>query len=142
MRKTDWITALLGLIAASSAACGDTPTAPAPTPTRPAIVAPVGSPEPRPPEPLPLTVLWGVVYEKTEAGRVPVAGVHVEDSNTHLSSKTDAAGRYRLDFTGIDRSWFPGVASLYIAKDGFNTMSQWAVAVAGDTRLDIEVVRR
>jgi hypothetical protein len=138
MRKTTWITALLGLIAASSAACGDTPTAP---PPRPPIVAPVSSPEPRPPEPLPLTVLWGVVYEKTEAGRVPVAGVHVEDSNTHLSSKTDAEGRYRLDFTGIDRSWFPGVASLYIAKDGFNTMSR-TVAVAGDTRLDIEAGRR
>ena len=142
MRKSNWITALSGLIAASIAACGDMPTAPAPTPTRPATVAPVSSPEPPPPDPLPLTVLWGVVYEKTEAGRVPVAGVHVEDSNTHWSSKTDAEGRYRLDFTGVDRSWFPGFASLYIAKDGFKTMSRWDVTVAGDTRLDIELVRR
>lgn len=93
-------------------------------------------------EPLPPSVLWGVVYEKTASGQVPIAAVHVEDSNTHISSKTDAEGRYRLEFSGIERSLFDGFASLYVAKEGYQTISQWETAVTGDTRLDIEIVRR
>jgi hypothetical protein len=42
----------------------------------------------------------------------------------------------------LDHGFVRVAASLYFAKDGFNPMSQWEVAVAGDTRLDIEVVRR
>jgi hypothetical protein len=92
-------------------------------------------------EPLPPSVLWGVVYERTASSQMPVAGVHVEDSNLHMSSKTDAEGRYRLDFSGIDRSSFDGFVSLYVAKEGYRTISRWEMAVTGE-RLDIEIVRR
>lgn len=91
-------------------------------------------------EPIGLSVLWGVVYERTASGPVPIAGVHVEDSYMHLSSKTDAEGRYRLDFGGIDQ--FEGFVSLYVAKEGYRTLSQYETTVGGDTRLDIEIVRR
>ena len=93
-------------------------------------------------EPLPPAALSGVVYETTAAGRVPVAGVHVEDSNTHISSTTDAEGRYRLVFEGIDRSLFDGSVSLYVAKQGYQTISRLEMGVSGDTLLDIEIVRR
>lgn len=91
-------------------------------------------------EPITPSVLWGVVSERTASGLAPVAGVHVEDSNIHMSSKTDADGRYRLDFSGIDV--FEGFVSLYVAKQGYRTISQWETTVSGDTRLDIDIVRR
>lgn len=91
-------------------------------------------------EPIAPSVLWGVVYERNASGQVPVAGVHVEDSYMHLSSKTDAEGRYRLDFSRIDL--FEGFVSLYVAKEGYQTVSRWQMGVSGDTRLDIEIARR
>jgi carboxypeptidase family protein len=81
-------------------------------------------------EPLPLASLSGVVYEKTAA-----------DSNTHISSKTDEAGRYRLVFEGSECSLFDGSVTLYVAKEGYQTMG-WEMGVSGDTHFDIEIMRR
>ncbi len=211
-RKTDWITALLGAIAVacatSTAACGDTPTAPEPrtinslsgtvrdvcglVPLEGAVVTHTGTSRSvttdrrgayliyelpsgssiitvamdgyesvttsvdvfgvtpldlrlvpvRPREPLPPAALSGVVYEKTAAGQVPVAGVLVEDSNTHISSKTDAEGRYRLVFESRECSRFDGSVSLYVAKEGYQTIGRSEIGVSGDTHLDIEIMRR
>ena len=91
-------------------------------------------------EPLGPSALWGVVYERTPSGELPVAGVHVEDSNTHLSTKTDAEGRYRLDFAFMG-GLFDSFVRLYVAKEGYQTISL-EMGVVGDTRLDLEIVRR
>lgn len=84
--------------------------------------------------------LFGVVYEKTAAGEAPIAGALVEDSMTHMSTVTDAAGRYRLDFKGVNLGNTDGFVHIYVAKEGFQTFTRWVVP-EGDTRLDIELVR-
>lgn len=83
----------------------------------------------------PLSSLTGIVYESTAAGRVPLADVHVENSNNHESTSTDAAGRYRL--SQIEDSQ----ATLYVNKPGYLVVSQRQIAVRGDQTLDIELIR-
>lgn len=92
-------------------------------------------------EPPPPPMLSGVVYEKTTAGQVPIAGVRVGDSDSQLVSVTDVNGRYRLDFQGVDLGLRDGFVHLYADKDGFHSDARWVV-VDGDTRLDIELIRR
>ena len=82
-----------------------------------------------------LSVLSGIVYEVTGAGRVPVEKVHVENSNNHESTLTDSDGRYRLSF--IEDSQ----ATLFVNKAGYRVISQLPVVVRGDQTLDIEMVR-
>ena len=86
-------------------------------------------------EAAPFSSLSGIVYEWTAAGRVPLANVHVENSNNHESTRTDAEGRYRLSF--IEDSQ----ATLYVNKAGYEVISQRQVTVRGNQTLDIELIR-
>lgn len=79
--------------------------------------------------------LSGMVYEVTADGRIPLEKVHVENSNTHESMLTDAEGRYRL--LSIEGNQ----VTLYVNKPGYREISQRAVTVQGDQRLDIELVQ-
>ena len=83
----------------------------------------------------PLSSLSGIVYESTAGGRVPLANVHIENSNNHESTRTDAEGRYRLSLIE------DGQATLYVNKPGYLVISQRQVSVRGDQTLDIELIR-
>ena len=94
--------------------------------------------------------LSGVVFEMTGTGRVPIEGVELYcdgcgDPLGHTFAYTDADGHYRFDWT------LNGATPLFVGKDGYalagnqplGSMSGSIVApVAGDTRFDIELVRR
>ena len=100
--------------------------------------------------------LSGVVYELTAEGTVPIAGAAVYcepcGAETHSWSKTDANGFY--SFFGV---WLDAVPTrINVAKAGFVDPPGLAkttppnpsgpgwreVRVDGDTRFDIELVRR
>ena len=137
-------------------ACGsdDTtpiPTAPPPPPPSPATPTP-------PPAPPTLYTLAGVVFEVTSTGNVPIGGVEVYcepcgPPDGHSSRMTGADGVYSFDGGG-------GVASghiqMLVAKRGYVLPNQpdmsgpsgdgWmgsvTVPVTGDTRFNIEIIRK
>jgi hypothetical protein len=102
------------------------------SPTSPsASVAPTPS---APVSPIAFT-LSGVVFEVTATGTTPVRGVQVEEYDRHTSATTDADGVYRISgvsggriFVGFD-------------KEGYQS-NRSSVTVNGDTRFDIEAIRR
>jgi hypothetical protein len=94
--------------------------------------------------------LSGVVFEVTPAGRLPVEGVMLYCDGCgspvgHTYTDTDANGQYRFE-------WSPnGSTPLWVSKAGYalagnqplGTMPGYIVpTVDGDTRFDIELVRR
>ena len=127
------------------------------------IQQPAATVAPRPPAawpPGPFTAdvtLSGVVFEVTPTGPLPIEGavVYCElcGEETHSWTRTDANGFYR--FTGV---WALGgiPTSVWIGKDGFldpvglqrptppNPLGPgWReVPIDGDTRFDVELVRR
>jgi len=92
--------------------------------------------------------LSGMVFETTAAGQTPVEGVEIYcDScgspDGHTFVYTDATGFYSLSWT------MNGSHSLLIRKTGFEVVGPNGeprgtihATVRGDTRLDIELVRR
>ena len=94
--------------------------------------------------------LSGVVFELTAMGRTPIQGVSVYcdscgDPLGHTSSDTDANGFYSFSWTAN------GQTPLIVRKEGYGLagdlpagpVNGWIVAaVNGDTRFDIELVRR
>lgn len=128
------------------------------SPTAPSKVPSASSPPP----PGPVTsrmaevTLSGVVYELTAAGIAPIAGAAVYcepcGAETHSWSLTDSNGFY--SFFGV---WLDAVPTrISVGKEGFVDPPQlpkttppnpsgpgWReVRVDGDTRFDIELVRR
>jgi hypothetical protein len=84
--------------------------------------------------PLVRFTLSGTVFEVTAAGPTPVAGVHVENSNIHDSTQTDEKGLFSVTV-------FRGDTYLYVAKTGYLDASR-TVSIGGDTRVDIQLVRK
>jgi hypothetical protein len=91
--------------------------------------------------------LSGLVYELTEAGQVPIEGVEVYcDScgspDGHTFVDTDADGFYSLSWTTN------GVHPLLVRKAGYalavtrDPSGRISATVNGDTRFDIQLVRR
>ena len=93
-------------------------------------------------------VLSGVVFEITEAGRVPIEGVELYcDScgspDGHTFVTTNADGFYRLEWTAN------GVHPLFVTKAGYeifdpsrDAMGRISATVRGDTTFDVQLVRR
>jgi len=127
-------------------ACGDgngtIPTATAPTPM---------------PAPRSTFALFGMVSEVTANGIVPVEGVGIQvmscdpsirggcgGSGTILGVTTNGKGAYIIE--GV----YPGPATVWVEKPGFQIAEgvkvdgegAQTVTVNGDTRLDVQVVRR
>ena len=123
-------------------------------PVRP---TPPQAPAPEPPAPSPTVyyTLSGVVFEETSAGKVPVANVEVycESCNPpegHSLTSTDAAGAY--GFAEVA----PGTIPILLAKhgyvlpnvpdqsgpDGLGWMGMIGAIVSGNTRLDIQIIRK
>ena len=117
-----WLAAVVMTL--TVAACGDgngtIPTATAPTPT---------------PAPGSTFALFGVVSEMTANGIVPVVGVQVEEYHSHQFAPTDANGFYRFSAVAAGRI---GVG---FEKEGYQS-NRSAVTVNGDTRFDLEAIRR
>ena len=94
--------------------------------------------------------LSGVVFEVTESGRLPIEGVSVYcdscgDPFGHTYAYTDPDGFYRFAWSAN------GATPLIVGKEGYalagtptvGPVEGWIVAtVNGDTRFDIELVRR
>jgi hypothetical protein len=94
-------------------------------------------------------VLSGVVYEITEAGPLPLEGVQLYCDSCgspggHTFVGTDADGAYRFEWT------YDGFHPLLVRKMGYRIidstgrlLDDWITAsVRGDTRFDIQLVRR
>ncbi len=106
--------------------------------------------------------LSGMVYEMTPAGRVPIAGVHLWSSE-QAGAETDSNGMYRVTPVWVCPCTFAptvaaGTSTIEWSKAGYAnpngvppTVFPWLAAagfgwrdvtINGDTRLDIELVRR
>ncbi len=99
--------------------------------------------------------LSGVVYEETPTGRVGIAGAHVYcelcGEATHTWARADANGVYRFpeDAASGGGVWLrPGnTTAIGISHDGYQdppgVLTGWRhVMISGDTRFDIQLVRR
>src|SRR5688572_28498828 len=137
-----------------------TPLTPAPLPPRAVVPAPI--PSPFPPGTLRGVSLSGVVYELTRTGLTPIAAAVVDcalcGEETHTFATADDNGFYNFsgDLARGGGVWVvPGVptpiAVGYYNKDyedppGLPAMGHgpgWReVLIDGDTRFDIELVRR
>lgn len=89
---------------------------------------------------LPVHTLSGVVFERTGAGTVPIEGVNVYCDGCgspygHTFESTDANGFYSFAYT------FSGTNPLQIWKSGYVDAARRPM-VDGDTRFDVELVRR
>lgn len=120
-------------------------------PLTPVSATPVPVPVAAPAQPPVSYTLSGVVFESTASGRVAVEGVHVYCDGCgspvgHTSVFTDRDGVYTFGWA------FNGTLPLLVQKDGYtvvgatdvlsNGMSRRSVTISGDTRFDIELVRR
>ena len=112
---------------------------PAPTPRRPTF----------PPGVFSAYALSGVVLEMTTTGKTPIEGVAVYcelcGEETHSWSFTDSSGLY--SFTGVWTT--PGTPTpVWFSKEGYTDPlavtppGYRQVLVDGDTRFDVELVRR
>ena len=96
--------------------------------------------------------LSGLVFELTTTGRIPLEGVQLycdscgEIGIGHTFARTDGNGRY--SFSGVYSGNNPiqvNAKEGYEATDGQPLGANWTirnVLVNGDTRLDIQLVRR
>ncbi len=81
--------------------------------------------------------LSGVVTEMTSRGPVPLEGVYVarEVFGGWREARTDATGSYAIQ--GLS----DGIAVVSVGKEGFRTEER-TVSITGDTRFDLQLVRR
>jgi hypothetical protein len=138
------------VIATLSLGCSD---GPARIPT-----APTPLPAPTPAPAATLYALSGVVYEITSAGQTPVEGVEVYcdpcgPPEGHSSRTTGANGVYSFEGRG---GLYAGGVLLFVAKRGYvlpnqrdmsgpngdSWMGSVSVTVTGDTRHDIQIIRK
>lgn len=135
-------------IAVGMSACGPSTGPTAPTAPATAVVPPTPVP---PPIPQPTYTLSGVVSELMAAGQVPAEGVRLYcDScgspDGHTFTSSDANGFFSF-------SWAQnGVHPLLVWKDGYDVIDPAGrltdgtavknATVHGDTRFDIQIVRR
>ena len=119
-----------------------------PAPTAPSVQVPLTPPASTPPRAifppgvLSAYMLSGVVVEVTPTGKKPIEGVAVYcelcGEETHSWSFTDSSGIY--SFTGVWTT--PGTPiPVWFSKEGYTDPIGW-VTVNGDTRFDVELVRR
>ena len=139
VRKTIRLSTVLGLTVLMPACEGRTPVSPSRPPadvTTPSSVT---------------YVLSGVVFEITDAGRVPLEGVELYcDScgspDGHTSVRTNGNGFYSLAWTTN------GVHALFVTKAGYeifdptgtrrDAIGRISATVRGDTVFDVQLVRR
>ena len=116
-------------------------------------------------------ILSGVVYEVTPMGRVPIAGVRVQADNFHVfptrDVMTDSQGFFSFGPVWVcPCSWAPwvdaGITAIWVDKDGYEVPAGQPasvfhhpaypdavrdahlrdVTISGNTRFDIELIRK
>jgi hypothetical protein len=116
-------------------------------------------------------VLSGVVYEMTPIGRVPIEGVRVQSDSFHIFPSpdvvTDSNGFFSFRRVWVcPCSWAPwvdaGITAIHVEKDGYEVPAGQSasifgrrlnpdvlpdlrlrdVPINGDTRFDVQLVRR
>lgn len=153
---------LILTLAAASAACDDARRAPtAPTRGGPTVQPTGGNPNPNPAFHVAEVTLSGIVFENTPTGRQPIEGVRVANGEGTYAT-TDANGFYSLGPVWVcpcaAQPWIEaGTTFLWITKDGYTdppgtpasafgpvagSSGTRDVKIDGDTRFDIELVRR
>ena len=80
-------------------------------------------------------ILSGVVSEVTPNGLAAVEGVQVEEYNLHQFATTDTNGFYSM--SGV----YAGSSGVGFDKEGFQS-KRTTVTINGDSRLDVQLVRR
>ena len=116
-------------VAVSTWACGSNPV----SPTSPgASLDPI---TPSAPASQLTYVLSGVVFELTPTGVMPIEGVQVEEYERHQVGATDVNGFYRI--SGVSA----GRIGVGFEKEGYQS-NRSTVTVNGDTRFDIQAIRR
>ena len=121
--RTAWLAGLVIItVTASATGCGNA-AAPPTVPTAQAT-------------PQPLFTLSGTVVERTGVSSVPVEGAIVSHLAIGRSATTDRNGGYVI-------ADVPGsiLTTIVVTKDGYQNTSR-SVSVSGDTRLDLQLVRR
>ena len=153
---------LVALLAPGVSGCDGNVTGPTPPPAT--ITQPVLPPAPGFPAPafhVAEVTLSGVVFETTPNGRIPIGGVVVANGEGNAAT-TDANGFYSFGPVWVcpcaAQPWVePGTTFLWVTKDGYvdppgtpgsvfgsgvASPGTRDVKVDGDTRFDIELVRR
>jgi carboxypeptidase family protein len=116
-------------VAVLTGACGSSPVSPT-SPSASSAPTPPAAPASQ------LTyTLSGVVFELTPSGVMPIEGVQVEEYDRHQFATTDANGFYRI--SGVSA----GRIGVGFEREGYQS-SRSTVAVNGDTRFDIQAIRR
>ena len=132
------------------------------SPTAPQPPAPTPAPTPAPPQPPAPEILYslsGVIFEETSTGRVPVENVEIYCEpcgrpGGHSARFTDAQGAYSFD--GPQGGVAVGTFEISLAKKGFvlpgqpdqsgasglGSMGRVPVTIRGDTRLDVQILRK
>jgi hypothetical protein len=126
---------VLSLAALVSSCSGTTPVTSPIAPSLPTPSAPVSTQG--------TYTLSGVISEVTPGGRVPVAGVLVEEvlcdaacAKPSQTVTTDANGSYRMsEFPARQARW------VWLSKKGYKA-DEFLVTVTEDTRLDIDLVKQ
>ena len=149
------------VMAMGLAACSGTSSS---SPTGPSTIQPQPTPRPNDHgEYVVDVILSGVVFEMTPAGRTPIAGVQFWSSEQAMGV-TDANGVFRVRPVWVcPCEWAPlaeaGMTSIQVSKEGYEDpaglpvlFSPYAVPgvsdgwrdvkITGDTRFDIELVRK
>jgi len=149
------------VMAMGLAACGGTSSS---SPTGPSTIQPQPTPRPNDHgEYVVDVILSGVVFEMTPAGRTPIAGVQFWSSEQAMGV-TDANGVFRVRPVWVcPCEWAPlaeaGMTSIQVSKEGYEDpaglpalFSPYAVPgvsdgwrdvkINGDTRFDVELVRK
>jgi hypothetical protein len=143
--------AVVLLITASALGCDGSPTQLPLSPTPPPTAAPTP-----PPDAAPFGSMFGVVYETTQTGPIPVEGVRLglltclrencpAATTAFREVTTDKDGAFRipdvydgpLNFLWILKEGYKAADPIPAGCDGCDRI----VAISGDTRLDVEVVR-
>jgi hypothetical protein len=118
------------------------------------LISPPTGPTAASPRPVIGGTLSGVVFEIVNAERMPVAGVEVYCDACgpplgHTLTRTDSNGTYELNGAPagltrvlLSKSGFKLPEPAWVGPGGIGWMGGVDVAVNGDTRYDIEIVRQ
>jgi len=160
---------LIAVLASGLAACGGAGSGSPTAPTASQLPRPTGNGQDT--YQVADVVFSGVVYELTPIGRVPIEGVRVQSDYFHVfpigDAVTDSQGFFSFKPIWVcPCSWAPwvvaGVTLIMVEKDGYESPAAQPdtvfrhpmypaavrdprlrdVTIAGDTRFDVELVRR
>jgi integrase-like protein len=123
------------LCCGACAGCGtESRSLPLPTSASPTLQV-IPPPGPQPTGPF---IVSGIVSEVVDGQTVPLEGVHVEDSERHVSVKTGADGSYAIADVALTQF---GGAHIYFAKNGYRSQVRIVPLTTNEIRVDMTLGR-